>query len=407
MRNVFNYKKILHNTGQPIFASFPSWSGVDATNWNMMQTAIDQRLQIQQNSTIDSYSSINLNTSFSNGNDHVFGCLAPNNCIYYFPLTANKKILKINTNNDTHEFIGDNLSVGYSGCVLHPNGYIYAVPANSGPYLRLDPSTDNVHTLINTSTSGLGSSAGYNAFHAVLGPNNKIYSGKSSGVEVGSSDVYDVDLNQETYVSVPVPNPNVYGSIPRLRASYRILLSANNNLYQVSDVYHYFLSVINPSDNSFSYSANLGNGGTFWSSRTLNLVASYGNKLYIITNSNSGINDAKLISYDVSNNSITNISSAEINISGTLANGTFIPNGHIYFLSTKNTSRYYKLNVSTNEITPVIATNVLTSGNPRVNSLKFAPNGKMYHVYGGKIHILNITNAEYPSDFCMSRYFNC
>ena len=67
--------------------------------------------------------------------------------------------------------------------------------------------------------------------------------------------------------------------------------------------------------------------------------------------------------------------------------------------------RYSKLDVATNTVTTVNVGTPIT-GLGWATSMLFAGNGKLYHVWNGKLHVLNVTNSAYPMNFALSRYFN-
>lgn len=408
MKNIFNFTRTYHNKG---LKQFSPWNSTSSVDWNNFEQSISQRAAVEADRTIDQHTSINLNTSLSNANDHVYGCLAPNGCIYYTPHLPNKKILKINTNNNTHEFIGDNLPVPYGGCVLHPNGFLYAAPANGGPYLRINPTTDEISTMAvsgirpieyqntsrSTATGGAGPGSGPGA---IVAPNGRIYMSENTDAWNGTGEIYDPNSNSEITYAASTPSQG------NIIASNRIFNAPDGFLYQVSSFYQPFLGRTNPSNNTFSYVGDIGNGGAWWSERSAQIIATYGNKFYIIAQPyTGGWWLRRIMCYDITTHTYQNLNFTNLAQNNNfLTTGKFVSNGFIYFLSTRDSKRYYKINVYTNEITSFAVDTNLYSGAP--NSLIFAPNGNLYHVYGGKIHVLSITNSSYPIDFCLSRYFN-
>jgi hypothetical protein len=83
---------------------FPVWNGADATNWSLLQAAIDARVNQQKARTIDQYDSVNLGYTLRSASDYTCGCLAPNGAIYHPPYATNGPILKVDTANDSISF---------------------------------------------------------------------------------------------------------------------------------------------------------------------------------------------------------------------------------------------------------------------------------------------------------------
>ena len=104
--------------------------------------------------------------------------------------------------------------------------------------------------------------------------------------------------------------------------------------------------------------------------------------------------------YDVTNNTYQTLSfptTSQTTISRVASNGC------VYFV-TNNVNGYIKLNTLTNEITTISTPSQMMSSTTQ--NIIFAPNGRLYHAHGDKIHALNITNKPYPINFCLSRYIN-
>ena len=121
------------------------------------------------------------------------GVLAPGGYIYAIP-QYEPRILKIDTNTDTHEYLADSTNYtngGWDGGAITPEGYIYCAPYNSTDILKIDTHTDT-HTKFGNITG----SGKYG--HPIYSPtSNKIYC-----IPIAKTDVLVIDPSDDSTYTI-------------------------------------------------------------------------------------------------------------------------------------------------------------------------------------------------------------
>jgi len=258
---------------------------------------------------------------------------ASNGKIYSPTLGGTGKIRVLDTINGDLEYLLDcDITRGYCGCCLAPNGKIYCVPSDfpltDPKVMVIDPSNDSVSyiTVSGTNwpsgdglTGGIGNANGDDVWYGgVLAPNGKIYCMPARGTSIlvidpiANTAQCDISgLDGFATATIPGGQANKYSSG---------ILAPNGKIYGLPGVYSSNVIEINPNTNTYITTSLTISSGT--TRKCVGGTLGMDGKIYCSTD-NAGI--IAIINLEPTL-SLTTISSPR-------GNGTCLsPNGKIYIL---------------------------------------------------------------------------
>lgn len=260
--------------------------------------------------------------------------------------------------------IGTNL---WSGGVLAPNGFIYAIPRNATNILKIDP--------INMTTTTIGTlTPGTNLYNGgVLAPNGKIY-----GIPMSASDILEIDPTTDTVTTfgtgqfTNATSSGWYGGVVGNDGFIYTVPSLNANVLKIDPVNH---TVTTISCNVCTVS-----GGYYYAGGVL----APNGKIYMMPD-----RENQVLEFDPTGPTFTKIGANYGTTTGKWYGGVVAPNGMIYGIPL-NYADVLKIDPSTQTTTTLALGNTTTGA--WVGGV-LAPNGIIYGIPLNATTILTIDTS--------------